>query len=570
MVDKTVMIVTPFSDFGDLVRQSVNKNKSWKVNSVSTINEVANHLFEIHSLDYALLDMELGVEKVRESAFIIRDKFPGTELILISKRELPVELEDIRPWRLLKKPFVENDLLEIFNSSSYVQKNQVIDGKFKDPIENTIPAWAQNKNVIKEILINTIANLDVQEAILYADDTVLAYTNNILGSDINDCSTIVRKYLVVKDQGELLKQIQLGSNSYLLHATILAVGIILALLYNPETPYKTIRNQTKYLSTRIVNPQLSTNDSHVLPISVVTMKGDNSSQVLIKELATEAIKNFPVRMLSPRPAKKFIRKTINKIAERKEERPDRSDTLSNDLSSESKPGTAAQAPIEIDRTDLEKMWKYRAPEPDNQNSSITSEQLASNPVSDPGPAMGNKIGFSTSQSQNIEPTERNPIDNLHVENTRRQFLPAGQVSSPLNFACLLIPRIKSHSLISDLARYLDEEIPTIFLANGWRLESLIIEKQYMQWIVCIPSTIAPSNHIRIVRKDSSKMILGNFTRLSNDGLITDFWAPGHLLESGKRAIPDQEISDFIRANRQQYYPDDRIFQMPKSNFFTIN
>ena len=54
------------------------------------------------------------------------------------------------------------------------------------------------------------------------------------------------------------------------------------------------------------------------------------------------------------------------------------------------------------------------------------------------------------------------------------------------YACLLIPRIKTHELDSDCAAFLRSELPNIFLAYSWRLEELVIDRSYLQSVVRIP------------------------------------------------------------------------------------
>src|SRR5512143_164414 len=100
MVQKTVIIVTPYQEFGELISHCLHKNLAWKVDAAFNSRTVTEAICNYQSLDYALLDMELGFEQVRESIFIIRDKFPGIEITLISKIEPPEEAEDLRPWKL--------------------------------------------------------------------------------------------------------------------------------------------------------------------------------------------------------------------------------------------------------------------------------------------------------------------------------------------------------------------------------------------------------------------------------------------------------------------------------------
>ena len=122
-------------------------------------------------------------------------------------------------------------------------------------------------------------------------------------------------------------------------------------------------------------------------------------------------------------------------------------------------------------------------------------------------------------------------------------------------ACI-VPRINTHLLDGDCANYLKAELPKIFMAYGWRLEELIINQSYLQWVVRIPPTIAPAAHIKVIRRETSQMILANFARFSRNEFLREFWSPGYLLGGGRSLIPESEIDEFIKLNHRQYYYDD--------------
>jgi REP element-mobilizing transposase RayT len=131
------------------------------------------------------------------------------------------------------------------------------------------------------------------------------------------------------------------------------------------------------------------------------------------------------------------------------------------------------------------------------------------------------------------------------------------------YACLLVPRIRTHVLDGDCANYLRGELPNVFQAYGWRLEELIIDHSYLQWVVRIPPTIAPAAHIKVIRRQSSQMILTNFARFNRNEFLRDFWSPGYLLGGGRRLIPAAEIAEFIRINRKQYYSEENPLWEPE-------
>jgi len=504
MVQKSVIVVTPYQEFGELVSHSLYKNMAWKTDVVCTMDGVQGFISNYHSLDYALLDMEFGFKQVRESIYLIRDHFPSTEITLISRKEPPEEAENLRPWKLLTKPFIESDLLELFKLSSETKSDRIIEGNWTDDFEANLPAWARDRIKINNILTNSIVNLDAEEIILFADHKVLAKTATIQASDVNSCSDIVYKYLDATSTSEVIKQIDLHSTAYMLHATIIAVGLILAILYQPNIPYQEIRYQTRFLEASLVSPRLST----FIPKSLLIGK---------------------VGLIDESTGSNHMVKSADQTGQSKEEQPPSS--LTN-----------------YARTKDQEIGSSISRGTDSPISSLRNR----NDKPEKGPsyeALFSKVGSRQNRLSSVR-----PIYNL----------------SHLYYSCLLIPRIRSHHITNDLYRFLKEEIPPIFPANGWRLESLIIDEHYMMWIALIPPTIAPTAHIKTIRKVSSKIILQNFTKFGNNGMISDFWAPGCYLEPGNQGISDRDIMEFINANRKQYYPDDGDEKHLGSKYYSIN
>jgi len=566
MTQKSILVVTPFAGFGELVSQSISRNESCIVNTFTTVKALADFIYDYHSLQFALLDIDLGFGKVKESVFIVRDRFPSAEIILISKKDPPQEAEELRPWRLLRKPFIESDLLELFKNPENFQQTQVIDGEFHNIDEGRIPVWAKDKEGLKRILVNTVTKLDVVDAFIYSKDGILAQTEKISEIDLSDCSWIINKYFDGSENGELLKQIHLTSKTYLLHGTILAIGIILAILYNVETPYKILRSQTRYLTTIILNPRLNTEGTLTLPErAFITKEEENRS---VPEYSENEITTQTQIKKQPRPAKKFKRNRVERTVEEQGYKPEEKENnpFFSIANNDPDPGLDFESPPERNSDEPEDVWSFSIPDTDPIPAGINKSKL----VHDIVPEEEVTIGATDNLGQNYKSKTTGSEVGPNGEQIQDPYFPPAQCLSYLNYACLLIPRLKSCFIASDLAKFLNEETPNIFLAYGWRLENLIIAKPYMQWIVKLPSSIAPSNHIRTIRKESSKMILGNFARLSRDGLITDFWAPGFLLESGRKPITENEIGGFIRANRELYYPDDRIYHIPEKKYSTAN
>jgi hypothetical protein len=235
--------------------------------------------------------------------------------------------------------------------------------------------------------------------------------------------------------------------------------------------------------------------------------------------------------------------------------------------------------------------RRRSEEPNQLSRGFTREGLNNSPKKSPHPRparkfvvkrdnvykveAGKRVVSLGSYSPHFEKIESNPADDTlfgrdNPENNHISTLRTIRDSLQLYYSCLLIPRFKSHFITNDLARFLDEEIPSIFQANGWRLELLKNDELYMMWIALIPPTVAPTAHIKTIRKESSKLILQNFVKYSRDGMIADFWAPGYLLEPGNQKISDRDITEFIQANRRQYYPDESNNRISRSKYYSIH
>jgi len=269
MTKNNVLIITPYSDFGAIINQSLSNDLSLDVNVASTKKEIQTYIKNKIAYNYALLDLDLGESKVLELGFSLRGNFPNIELILISKKEPSLGMDELRPWRLLRKPFVQSDLESIIHGGNENSKGEpeVIDLNFNDWVDGVPHAWWDDEIRVTKTLVTAMSKLDVQEAILFSSEDILALAGKMDGAAVEECSKLVGNIKLEKDTSEILKPIHLKTTetNHFIHATILAVGILLALLYDAETPLKEIRVQSRYLTQILKNPQLSNPEDPALP-----------------------------------------------------------------------------------------------------------------------------------------------------------------------------------------------------------------------------------------------------------------------------------------------------------------
>jgi REP element-mobilizing transposase RayT/CheY-like chemotaxis protein len=547
MTSKNVLIATPHSDLGEILNQSLSHESGLDVRVASTESETMGLIRKGKNLDYALLDLELGVEKVLEFGFSLRKKCPQIELVLISRKVPPVEMEELRPWKLLRKPFVQSELVSLFQKQgeSTAEGPTVIDLNFRPAEEAAIPNWLADEAQVTRTLVSAVSKLDAQEAILFSDEAILAHTKNLIPSAIGECSDLVRKVWKGKDTPEILKHVHLESTKqdHLLHVCVVAVGIILAMLYDAETSYRIVRSQTRYLSSVLKDPLLTLPEIHSLP-----------------------------DMVEPRPQAYPNDLTLMRAAAASQAWSNREPFASPMEELGSRSAHTWYYPAEPERS-----GEAGGHELQPQQHSARSDQSGDVKLNLSG-EVSSQDSFFKDDEVHPWPTgsdRRNPFFVVEKGNLET-VLPArdpGKISRYVSFstnpklfnvyyACLLVPRIRTHVLEGELADYLKEKFPDIFLANGWRLESLQINPGYLEWLVAISPTISPDAHIRVVRRQSSQAILGSFAWLNRDDLLSDFWAPGYLLGSGQHLLPAEEITEYIRMNRQQHYPQNAALRMP--------
>ncbi len=506
MVTKVALILTPNVDFGEIVRQSLVRVDSLAVKVFSSLAELRNSLHEIRNVHYALMDMDAGNEEVLQQGLLLRGKFPSLRLTLISKIAPPSELDEIRPWGILKKPFSQRDLFSLFRAGNenIREDPEVIDLQFSKRASEEYPAWLEDECQAAQTLQKAIEGLDMQEAMVFSHDDLMVHAGSLHQDTIQECSRLLRKSWNKLSDVESIQPVHLQTSdrNHLLHSSLLAVNIILALAYDAQIPYSTIRGQARHLTCLLKNPQLASGELHLLP------KWTNTSTVQNPLWSGTADSGRIPRTVEPSSTSGL------KVPETWEIRSSFGQISSKDVSIPTSPD-----PMIVDR-----------------------KSPSNHPVrGSAGPAHTGLANKSPNKKQNLY-----------------SLSSAGTALCGVYFACVLVPRIKSQSLGLELAEYLEKELPDLFLAYGWRLDALEIRRTHLQWMARIPPNIAPADHIDLVRKQTSEMLLSNFSVLNQSRLLYDFWAPGFLLASGQRLIPYDVVDDFIQMNRMQYYSEESL------------
>jgi REP element-mobilizing transposase RayT/DNA-binding NarL/FixJ family response regulator len=118
----------------------------------------------------------------------------------------------------------------------------------------------------------------------------------------------------------------------------------------------------------------------------------------------------------------------------------------------------------------------------------------------------------------------------------------------LQYSFVFVPRLPSHQLDGDLGDKLGEWLPQLCIAFAWRLESISIQPNFMQWTVSLPADIPVDSVAQTLDKYLSERVFEEFPKLRRDNPSGQFWAPTVLILNAS-SVPAASITEFIQETR---------------------
>jgi REP element-mobilizing transposase RayT len=369
------------------------------------------------------------------------------------------------------------------------QKNQVPQNL--PAVDKDLP-WLQDVNRAAQILTGLSLGTSAQAALITRNEVLWAYSGQLPQESAKELGEVVARYWDKQGESDLVRFIRLETTAaeHMMYATRLAKGMVLSLVFEAETPFGTIRTQAGQL----------------------------------------------VRSLSSSPAGE------EEVAEDEAEdsQPLNLENLSNILSNVPSPN-----PDQNPQTGQAETETFQQTRPSFETSPAQPLTTFSREIS-PSISVGSLAYTIPSEGSELDTSHPMPIS----ETGRRViFEPVTQALYNLNYACLMIPRLPTHFLTGDLVTRLSEWVPRLCIAFAWRLEYLSIRPEYLQWIVNVPPTTAPSYLMKIMRHHMSEKVFTEFPRLKNENPSGDFWASGYVLMGGTHPHPAQLVKDFIQQTR---------------------
>jgi REP element-mobilizing transposase RayT len=523
-----ILVITTSSQLGDNIRHSLEETGLYRIHIVSNKSSAVVRADEIGA-PLAILDYAQNEEWVFEIGAALRTIHPSINIVILCGDDVtPTSFEKLRPWILVRKPF------KMANFMTAISEPQTSSAPQNG--ETTTLPWLNDPTKAAQHLTRLTLESSAQAALITRKKSLWAYAGSLSQNAAKEVAQTVTRNWDGQKGSDLLRFIRLESTKaeHMLYATRLATDTVLALVFDAETPFSTIRSQASQLVTDLDDerPELQ----KTIGLAEANMDGEDSLDI---PPIADILTNIPNP--NPEPAT-----THDFGPPRKKEVFDPNEThvsvpLSNASVFKREASPAVQLNNKAVTTEQAKVPVTNAQTPQAifAQAEVTApshpKSRPETPVAKPGPEDVN----ATRESATTEAERK-----LVVE-------PITAGLYHLTYACMLVPRFSAHYITGDLSDKIGEWLPNICIAFGWRLEYLSVRPDYLQWVVNVQPNTSPGYLMRIMRQQTSEKIFGEFPRMKKENPSGDFWAPGYLIMGGTQPHPQQLIRDYIHQIRQR-------------------
>ena len=529
-MSKSLLIVSADSTFAQILLHGLEQ-AGYRVQIAKGKGESVVRADEENSA-LAFLDMDMGYRAVLEIGQALRMLNPEIKLVVFTREGTTPILDELRPWMLSPKPYFLPDLLNMLNDNSNSSSKYYNTPAPQPGVQTSGSAlpWLQDVTRAAQHLTRLTLESSAQAALITRGDSLWAYAGQLSQGAAKELAVAVTRHWDGQKGSDLLRFVRLEATKaeHMLYATRLADDVVLALVFDAETPFSTIRSQAGQLVNRLSNqpPEVAEPSIAQKPIpasyDVPTEYVEDESD---QELDIPSIADILSDVPPPRPEP-----GLSPTQEDEEEyvqRPSRSSQYSLESSPAMRANDVMLSSPENDQTVEHVVEDFDATMPSK------SRRRPETPIRRPMPG---------------ELDETRPHSITEVAG-RVMLEPISPGLYNLTYACLLVPRFSSHYLTGDMADRISEWLPQICIAFGWRLEYLAVRPEYVQWVLNVPPATSPGYLMRIIRQQTSEKIFTEFTKLKKENPSGDFWAPGYLIMGGTQPHPPQLVKDYIKQTR---------------------
>lgn len=538
---KSLLIVSADTKFAQVLLHGLEQ-EGYRVQITKGKGETVVRADEENS-SLAFLDMDLGYRAVLEIGPALRMLNPEIRFIVFSREGTTPALDELQPWMFSPKPYFLPDLLNMLenNSTASSQFSSTPHHRDVQTSHSSLP-WLADVTRAAQHLTRLTLESSAQAALITRGDSLWAYAGQLSQGAAKELAVAVTRHWDGQKGSDLLRFVRLEATKaeHMLYATRLADDVVLALVFDAETPFSTIRSQAGQLVNQLSEqpPEVAEPAVNQKPLPATydvptEHVDDESSQELDIPSIAEILSDIP----PPRPEP-----GVFPVNEEEEFAPPPIPSRSRQYSRESSPAIRSNDVL-ISNQDNEQTVEHVVEDFDATMPS-KSRRRPETPIRRPMPG---------------ELDETRPHSITEVAG-RVMLEPISPGLYNLTYACLLVPRFSNHYLTGDMSDRLSEWLPQICIAFGWRLEYLAVRPEYVQWVLNVPPATSPGYLMRIIRQQTSEKIFAEFSKLKKENPSGDFWAPGYLIMGGTQPHPPQLVKDYIKQTRTR-----QGYSQPRNN-----
>ena len=515
-----ILIVTPTAGFGGLIQQTLEMAGYQPVlarDAGRAIEQARRASFSL-----AILDADLENTDLSQLGEDLRKLLPGLRLISTPPCDDSQVSQNFTPDAILNKPFYLPDLLEMVEKLARSGPvTPLPGGKSTAPDRERIPdvddgggpppPWLQDEALAVRRLAR-LAPEPAQAAFILRHGELWVRAGQLPEEAAEELAqTAMQSWSQGEDhpggQSNLARFVRLRSveGEFMLYATRLAAGMVLALAFDAGAPFSKIRTQAASLARALMSPPGEEEPLFSQPSNEI-----ETEESELREQVAAAPPFLPPDLVPPptpgHPVKRSAAPSV--------------------------PGPERPSPQTIiDLGEIEVAQTFAAIFEQETDSSLAVAQPADLQIERPG---------------NIEEAAR-PVDLMG--SLEYQQLPSGVYL--LSYACVLIPRLPQHHLTGSLPVRLADWVQQLNLSFGWRLETLSIRPDYLMWISQVTPDTSAGQVVKVMRRHTSQHIFEEFPLLARDNPSVDFWASGYLAITTSQPPPPQVLIDFVAQTRRR-------------------
>ena len=570
---RIILIVTPSAELGELISTSLRDAREFEGFHFTDPSDAVAFLAARRDCEAAIIETRIGEARTIELGHALRRIKRGLRLVLIARDRPGRGLDELQPWRLLRQPFLLPELFAVLGLTAPA----VIDVDAPRGPTPAKPTWLDDAALASRTLERLTRTTSIQEAFILREFDLWASSGHFTRASLAEFKDMILNTMGYGEQFDLLRFMRLrGANAeHGVWAKLLLVNVILATIYDLDTPISEMRTQTNALADALSRPLLARPGAHQelrLPdTSGLTMT--RRSADLARNLR-EAVDAW--RRGVPRPGTEPLWESQPTRPEDGLEDvtpPSRRAFGDQGLERSSPPQPVPPPPPrepEGEEDEGPPAWtdvpEARLPDQRTEPVRDDDREIPAQPA-DPMPRP-RRSGPETDREQEREPPAPAPAPTPRPRRPRPErepepsedFLlgPDEAISADggtldaygILYSCLLTPRFTTRALSGHLAALLQKDLPQICISFGWRLESVEVMYDCLQWLVRVPPTEAIAEAINRVRKRTSQHIFEEFPELLRENLSHDFWAPGFSVRAGAQPHSTAKIRAYVLKTRR--------------------